>query len=714
MFLTALRRVMPLALVVAVLVTQSGCNGCGGVTLKQAAKCKTGDCCTKDEDCVDLKTKNKDPDPANWFCKEEIATCLPIQKSCTTDGQCCPGQTCSSAIGACVDTYSQCVPDDPENGCSIKGQYCEPMLGLYPSGAGCTFHTCSSNADCAPGLSCFNSYCVGQPPCNGGCPAGSVCTPVNNLCFTLDEPSASCQRTCAAGTILVFEDGLNTFNECNPSAKDTCTCTALPPIQSGDTARFSDSVLVGSKILVSAYDGDYGDLVLRTFDKTTLTQTAIQWLDGVPTTGAVTADPNGPRSGRADPGADVGRYTSIAYDSVNDAVHIAYYGVTDGTQATGDLKYATRNSAGEWTYVTVDGADSQGANTGDIGLYTSITLTSDGAPVIAYFQRFGAASRANVSAIKVARGKVAQPTSSADFIISTIETSAVTPLPCAANPCGTGQICVAQSGTAGACVASSTGCHPSCATDAVCGVSGGTPTCLTPVLPPSLTDLPEGDGLFAKIDYLDGKPVVVWYDHKLGQLKGIIAQRDSATQGIAFSPNDIKVLDNGVRAGSATAHDVGRFVSLAIASGTSGAPHRIAVAYMDQTAHQLNVLTADTAWANLTPVETRVVDTGAGSPTGDTQLFVGADTSVAFVGPLISVLYQNQTNGDLRIADQPAAGMPLAYKSTVVDKGAAGFYSNLLVDSDNTRFVTNAILKAVKTSGSTVGSGNRLSVVKVQ
>jgi hypothetical protein len=718
MSLTALRRVMLLGLTVGWLVTQTACDGCGGLHTT-VVKCKVGDCCKKDEDCVSLKKVQKDPDPANWFCKEEIQTCLPLQKTCTDDGQCCPGQTCSTTIGLCVDTYTQCTVavdggSGDESACPVKGQYCEPMLGLFPSGAGCTFTKCQTTTDCAQGLSCFNSYCVGEPPCRGGCPGGAVCTPVNNMCFQLDSPSASCSQTCTPGTILVFEDGQNTFNECNPAEKDSCTCLPLPPILSGDLVRFNDATLANGKLLVSAYDGDFGDLVLRTYDKGTLAQTSLEYIDGVPSTGAVTGDPKGPRAGRADKGPDVGRYTSLAYDASSDTTHIAYYGVTDGTSATGDLKYAWRVGTGAWTILTVDGADSGGVNTADTGLYTSLVLAADGAPVISYFQKFGVGTRAGTSALKIARGKTAQPASAADFIISTIETEGVTALPCAENPCGTGQLCVQQTGMAnGVCVANSSACHPACASTEVCGVSAGAPACLTALAGPALADLPDGDGLFSKVAYLDGKLVVVWYDHKLGQLKGLITQRDSPTQGVAFNANEIKVLDDGARPGAAAAHDVGRFVSLAIADGASGAPHRIALAYLDQTAHQLNVLTADAGWANVTPVDKRIVDTGAGTPTGDTQLFVGADTSIRFVGPLLSILYQNQTGGDLRLATQTAAGTPASYTTTIIDKGAAGFYSHLLVDSDNSRYTTTAVLKATKTGSSTVGTQNRLNVTKV-
>ena len=69
----------------------------------------------------------------------------------------------------------------------------------------------------------------------------------------------------------------------------------------------------GQNLFVSAYDGEHGDLVVHTFDKADLTKPQkTQWLDGVPATGHIGGDVNGPRGGITDPGPNVGQYTSIA------------------------------------------------------------------------------------------------------------------------------------------------------------------------------------------------------------------------------------------------------------------------------------------------------------------------------------------------------------------------------------------------------------------
>ena len=715
--LTSLRAA-PLIVSLALAGSLSGCNGCGGVTTR-AITCDHalhGDCCKTNQDCYNTEKALGNPQPKNYFCYVPTETCYPLQKSCMTTGDCCPGQICNQDIGICVDQYTQCMTSTD---CPVSGQICDQMLGSFPVGAGCTFNTCNpanGNADCSAGQTCLDDYCVGAPPCNGGCPVDSACTPVNNLCFPLNKTgiSSSCSQSCMPGYILVFTDGLNVFNMCNPVEKSNCECVPLPPVASHDTTRFSDAALDNGTILVSAYDGDYGDLVLHTYNENTLAQTNLEWVDGVPTGAAITGDPNGARGGTAVPGPNVGEFTSIAVNQAANITHIAYYAVADGTTNLNNLKYATRTGTGPWTIFNVDGVDASGNKTANVGMYTSITLAPDGAPVIAYFQSSGVGMNAGIAAVKVARGKVPQPMSASDFTISTIETGPHVLPPCTANPCTAAQVCVSVTTAAnGTCVTkdAASACTPpgdggtGCSSSEVCGTAtGGMPTCYTPLTASTLATLPDGTGLFTGIAYLDTVPVVVWYDSNNKQLKGIIAHSDSPDQGADFVLTDIKVLDDGTTAGSTdAAHDVGRYGSIAI--GPTGATHRIAVAYVDETVRQLKLITADAAWANLTAT---VVDPGIGSPTTDAELFVGSDSSVKFVGNLIQVVYQDQTTLALRYATQTSSTTPVKYVSTLSQDSADGFYARLVVDGTN-RFASEAVIKAASASV----SGNTLQVLKL-
>jgi hypothetical protein len=155
---------------------------------------------------------------------------------------------------------------------------------------------------------------------------------------------------------------------------------------------------------------------------------------------------------------------------------------------------------------------------------------------------------------------------------------------------------------------------------------------------------------------------------------------------------------------------VGQFTSLAV--GPASVNKRIAVSYLDATTKQLRVLTAGAGWTSLTPVEQRAVDTGAGEPTGDPLLFVGADSSVRFKGNLLSVVYQDSTGGDLRLAEQSVPDGQIAYKQTLSRDGTCGFYAKLLVDG-NTRYATHTIVQARDGSGSAKESANRIEVLKL-
>jgi len=300
---SALRHLSASLLPSLVLMTVFAACHCDSAPPKPFVKpCEQNDDCKTDEDCQQLKANPKtgapDADPTNWACNVTNHLCVQKQRTCADDTDCGPGQACNQTIGTCTDKYTQCTTDDP-TACAVKGQYCEPALGVFPVSSGCTFHTCTEDPECADGLSCFNGYCVGEPPCLGGCAPGSVCTPANNLCYKLkmDDttgmvdtktfPFSGCDQSCSAGTILVFQDGHNVFNTFNPGPVDlcdvskgsalTCVCAPLPKIKALDGARFSSSTVAGDKILVSAYDGDHGDLIIHTYKKGTDT-TPIEFL----------------------------------------------------------------------------------------------------------------------------------------------------------------------------------------------------------------------------------------------------------------------------------------------------------------------------------------------------------------------------------------------------------------------------------------------------
>ena len=240
-------------------------------------------------------------------------------------------------------------------------------------------------------------------------------------------PSARCH--CAPGFIATFNDGRNLWDAC--SLPDVaCICAELPPLRARDLGRFSAIAAQPDQALyASAYDGQYGDLVVAKYDPAG-TLVSMTWVDGVPDGGA-TYGPSGPRGGIEEPGADVGRYTDIA--AKDGRLYVSYYDVTHG-----NLKVAVRDEAGVWTSHTVDGAGS------DVGLYSSVAVDSHGRPGVAYLQKSAEDSAAIdgcpsprphgqprlVTALKLARAKTPTPTGPQDWVVQSLSCLAISPHPC--------------------------------------------------------------------------------------------------------------------------------------------------------------------------------------------------------------------------------------------------------------------------------------------
>ena len=116
-------------------------------------------------------------------------------QQCDTAADCCPGQKCHLSYHYCVDDYDGCSTGF----CPTPGQVCK-TIGVFSSGPGCTWKKCGSGGSCGAGTACFNSYCVGEAPCHGGCGAGRVCITATNRCSPAPR-DASCQQTCPADAI---------------------------------------------------------------------------------------------------------------------------------------------------------------------------------------------------------------------------------------------------------------------------------------------------------------------------------------------------------------------------------------------------------------------------------------------------------------------------------------------------------------------------------
>jgi hypothetical protein len=621
--------------------------------------------CQSDDDC---KTDLNGSDRA--FCDQSKApfVCALHPKQCDTAADCCPAQVCNAQGHYCFDKYTPCT----DGFCPAQGEVCN-QIGIFVDGFGCTFNKCDPAGACGQGTNCFNRYCVGEPPCNGGCKnaASPVCVTATNLCSPAPK-DPSCAQTCPAGKVLVLQDPTNIFDTCNLSA-ERCECDSLPPLQIRDVARHSSLAASGQNLYVSAYDGEHGDLVVHTFDKSTAPPALqkTEWLDGVPSTGHVGGDVNGPRHGITDPGPNVGQYTSIVASPAGD-LYVAYYDVDNG-----DLKFIARygGPAAQWTApVTVDGSTPTGSapTNGDVGMYASIALDSNGIPAIAYFRRgsYDAVARAETgpsTALLYAVAKRAQPLSKADWVVVGAGNAfdvdaALRPPPQAAEVLG---------------------------------------------------ELPTGVGLMPSLAFIDNHPVIAYYENlknadgsPLRAVKAVMGSGSGAAPSfgtpVEIDGNDPPPAPPKV---AQPQRDTGRWPALAIGPrGQAGG--RIAIAFADLSTQQLLIYQSDALTAHarhaLAPGDAgliHVVDDGKPRATEawHPQSFPGVQTSISFTpSGKIALAYQDATPVDLMFSlyDPSASPLPKSIsRSTVRPTGAAGFWPHMAIVS-GTAYLSSATIKA--------------------
>jgi len=555
-------------------------------------------------------------------------------QQCDTAADCCPGQKCHLSYHYCVDDYDGCSTGF----CPTPGQVCK-TIGVFSSGPGCTWNKCGSGGSCGAGTSCFNSYCVGEAPCHGGCGAGRVCITATNRCSPAPR-DASCQQTCPAGKMLALSDADNIFDTCKP-ASEKCECDSLPPIPARDVARHSSIAASGPYLYVSAYDGEHGDLVLHTFDRSALDKPLkSEWLDGVPGSGHIGGDVNGPRGGITDPGPNVGLYSSAAVNAAGDLL-IAYYDVDNG-----DLKFIARY-AGKWTApMTIDGSTPSGTPSGDAGMYASLAIGKSGIPAIAYFRRGSYdASKGNESgpstALVYAAAKKPQPLTRDDWtVVGDVEQ--------ADRPAS-----------------------------------------------PGLTELPPGTGLMPSLGFIEDHPVIAYYDSIKRAVKAVMGSGAGAAPGFG-APVEIDGHDT-----SPLQRDTGRWPALAIGpAGSSGG--RIAIAFADLTRQQLLLYQSDGLVAHVAhdgpglPGLIHAVDDGrpdAGAP-WHAQGFPGSQSSIGFTSSgKIALAYQDAAPVDLMFATWDPAQNKTISRTTLRAAGSAGFWPRLTI-VNGIAYVSSATLRA--------------------
>ncbi|MFZ5467953.1 MAG: hypothetical protein ACOZIN_00835 [Myxococcota bacterium] len=583
-----------------------------------------------------------------------LMCCVFADRKCVTEADCCPGQTCPADRKKCFDKYLSCETDAD---CGDKGdRFCEEWTDSYGTSKRCRFKACTDGA-CPDGQYCFQNECMADLPCGGACESGKACVPAIDRCQDYSNPTdraaAACPVTCAAGFIATFNDNRNVWDTCR-LPEVACVCAELPPLRSEDLGRFSAIAAdaTQNRLFVSAYDGQYGDLVVLRFDGAG-TLAGTEYVDGVPS-GTVRFGPSGARGGVVEPGPDVGRYTDVAVH--NGQVFVSYYDVTNG-----DVKLALRSTDGTWRTMRVDGTDA------DLGLYSSVAVDSDGYPGLSYFQKGGGATfdsascpappptgdKTFITALKFARANTASPAGPADFTVRTIACQSRPPPPC--YNCA--QTC-ADPGTGAGCYAPDTTCTGCDANTEVCVMVGTTPTCAKKYNPSNLAEVVDGVGLFSALAF-NGKDAYIAYMNRTGGDGDLYGVRLGAQNTVLPQV----LLD--------AAGDTGFFPDVKLDPGGTN----VAVSYHDFSSRAFKLFFAPNFQAGVTP---EVIDPGTGAASSGVHHWVGTDSALAFAGAQdLYAVYQDATGGDLKLARRQNNVWTLL--SPLRTEGAVGFFADAVM-----------------------------------
>lgn len=401
-----------------------------------------------------------------------------------------------------------------------------------------------------------------------------------------------------------------------------CSCGSHPcgdtacmkgEVERGAVGRWTSMAGDDKRVMVATYDQVLGDLVA--VDATDPMNLAYVAVDGIPSDAAPTFDPSTYRGGIADPGPNVGAWTSIALS--NHTARIAYQ-----DRDMGALKYAYETkTGGDWASYVLD------AGMGTTGEYASMVIDSDGFPAIAYLAvgvDDGMGHR--TTDLKLARTGTADPHAESDWSIATIASAAGT----CGGLCTGGQSCIADAMGIQSCVAPTTDCTTACATGDVC-IMG---TCTTEIVDPMMDDIPTGTGLFVSLVVLpDGRLAAAYYDRTR---RALVLSVESAKDSGMFAET---ILDGNV-AGA----DRGMWSTAVV--GGDGTVH---VAYQDALGDQLMY----TSWAAGTPGVPEIVDDG--TRTGDRTHPVGAGAVIYLNNGAPTIAYQDGLTADVYLATK--AGM---------------------------------------------------------
>ena len=421
-----------------------------------------------------------------------------------------------------------------------------------------------------------------------------------------------------------------------------------------------------------------GDLVVGKWDDA---KQKVGWVvvDGIPDVPA-TMSASGFRKGITDPGDDVGLYTSMALSSAGNPI-VAYHDRTNGS-----LRVAVYDG-NSWTSHEVDTQPK-----GWAGRFTS-TVLAGGKPAVAYQSLEPGTNGFAKVRVRLATASSETPASKSDWTLSDIAVD--DKAPCIQDVCASGQKCLAGDVTTGvdaACTTTISGCDATCADACIKNPKDGKPLCAKQKA--QVTGFVNAIGNYISLAASSsGTLGVVFYDRAHGNLRGGSLTGGKWTVTPATAPIDGWVGD--------AAKDKGlgdRGIGASLAIDASGNWH---VSYVDGIKEQLLykfIAGGDPSKAGaVAPV---IVDDGASADGGatkfaDGQHLVGDDSNLAVDGTTIRIVYQDATDGTLRWAKATAAGAtPKFTRGALKQDGFAGFFPKI---------VGNQVLDFYRMKGTTQG-----------
>jgi hypothetical protein len=380
----------------------------------------------------------------------------------------------------------------------------------------------------------------------------------------------------------------------------------------GSLGRFTSIAADGDRVMVATYDGLLGDLVV--VDATDPAHPRLAVADGIPSGVTATYD-GGYRDGIAEPGPDVGAWTSIAISG--GAARVAYQ-----DRDTGALRYAYERTRDRWSSYVVDAGSGE-----TVGAYASLAIDRAGNPAIAYLAVGNDDGMGHlVTELRVVRASSTSPGES-DWSATVVASAPGT----CAGECAAGLACVAGLAATDpeTCVAPTIDCTPACGAGDVCSAGA----CVTEILDPQIAELATGTGLFASLVVLpDGRLAVAYYDRAKHAL-ALAVESGAGTNLFTETALD-----------ATPAGDRGVWASAAVDAGGT-----IHVAYQDALGDRLMY----TTW-NGTPGTPEIVDDGERA--GDRPHNVGAAAALYLVNDAPAIAYQDGLDADVYVASRSGAG----------------------------------------------------------